>query len=130
MACDSPVSANPCKAQVLNTILWDGGLEIWGSDDAEITINYSTIWGGWPTGIGNLQFAPKFVQSGYWDLNATPQDITDDFWIDGNYDLKPDSPCIDAGDPDYVAEPNETDISGHPRIFNDRIDIGADEYAP
>ena len=45
----------------------------------------------------------------------------------GDYHLRPDSPCIDAGDPNYVAEPNETDMDGQPRIIGGRVDMGADE---
>jgi hypothetical protein len=37
------------------------------------------------------------------------------------------SPCIDTGDPNYIAEPNETDLDGNPRIVNDIIDMGAYE---
>ncbi|MHC4501535.1 MAG: LamG-like jellyroll fold domain-containing protein [Planctomycetota bacterium] len=44
-----------------------------------------------------------------------------------DYHLLPDSPCIDAGDPDYVAEPNETDLDGNPRVIGGRIDMGAYE---
>ncbi|MHC4160149.1 MAG: choice-of-anchor Q domain-containing protein, partial [Planctomycetota bacterium] len=51
-------------------------------------------------------------------------------WVDGDYHLLPNSPCIDAGDPNYVPEPNETDLDGKPRIVNDRIDMGAYEFAP
>ncbi|HUS72686.1 MAG TPA: choice-of-anchor Q domain-containing protein, partial [Sedimentisphaerales bacterium] len=38
------------------------------------------------------------------------------------------SPCIDAGDPCYVAEPNEKDLDGNPRIIGGRIDMGAYEF--
>jgi hypothetical protein len=44
--------------------------------------------------------------------------------------IQESSPCIDAGDPTYTADPNETDINGQQRIGNGRIDIGADEYYP
>jgi hypothetical protein len=37
------------------------------------------------------------------------------------------SPCIDTGDPNYIPEPNETDLDGNPRIANDIIDMGAYE---
>ena len=46
----------------------------------------------------------------------------------GDYRLLPDSPCINAGDPDYIAEPNETDLDGKPRVIGGRIDMGAYEY--
>jgi hypothetical protein len=45
-----------------------------------------------------------------------------------DYHLRPGSPCIDAGDPNYVAEPNETDLDGNPRVIGGRIDMGAYEF--
>jgi len=45
-----------------------------------------------------------------------------------DYHLGPDSPCIDAGDPNFDYDPNETDIDGEPRVVNGRVDMGADEY--
>ena len=65
---------------------------------------------------------PCFVDPGYWDTNGV--------WFDGDYHLLADSPCIDAGDPNYVAEPNETDLDGQPRVIGGRIDMGAFEYSP
>jgi hypothetical protein len=47
----------------------------------------------------------------------------------GNYHLLEDSPCIDAGDPNYPYDPNETDLDGKPRIIGGRIDMGAYEYS-
>jgi probable HAF family extracellular repeat protein/parallel beta-helix repeat protein len=46
----------------------------------------------------------------------------------GDYHLLPGSPCINAGDPDYVAGPNETDLDGLPRVIGGRIDMGAYEF--
>ena len=45
-----------------------------------------------------------------------------------DYHLRPGSPCIDAGDPDYVVGPNETDLDGNPRVIGGRIDMGAYEF--
>jgi hypothetical protein len=70
-------------------------------------------WLDWKN--SNTNFDPCFAGPGYWDLNGTPDDIEDDFWIDGDYHLKSQagrwtpksqswikddvtSPCIDAGD--------------------------------
>jgi len=44
------------------------------------------------------------------------------------FHLLPGSPCINAGDPDYIAGPNETDLVGKPRIIGGRIDMGAYEF--
>ncbi|MHC4601772.1 MAG: choice-of-anchor Q domain-containing protein [Planctomycetota bacterium] len=128
MANDS-YSGQPSSVQVTNCIFWDGGNEIWNDDNSTITIAYSDIQGGWP-GESNIDVDPCFVDAGYWDPNGTPQDANDDFWVDGDYHLLEGSPCIDAGDPNYVAGPNETDLDGRPRVIGGRIDMGAYEYSP
>jgi hypothetical protein len=70
--------------------------------------------------------------SGNGNINSNPLFYADDV---NNFHLTPDdSPCIDAGDPDFVSEPNETDIDGENRVIDgddngvDRVDMGADEY--
>jgi hypothetical protein len=80
---------------------------------------YSNVQGAWP-GAGNIDSDPCFAEPGYWDSNST--------WVDGDYHLLPGSPCINAGDPDYVAEPDETDLDGGPRVIGGRIDMGAYEF--
>jgi len=45
-----------------------------------------------------------------------------------DYHLLPNSQCINSGDPHYMAEPNETDLDGKPRVIRDRIDMGAYEF--
>jgi hypothetical protein len=70
-------------------------------------------------GDGNIDADPCFVELGYWDVNGV--------WVEGDYHLLPNSPCIDAGDPDYVAGPNETDLDGKPRVMGGRVDMGAYE---
>ena len=50
-------------------------------------------------------------------------------WIDGDYHLQPESPCINAGEPNHVPEPNKTDLDGRPRVIGGRIDMGAYEYS-
>ncbi|MHC4676722.1 MAG: right-handed parallel beta-helix repeat-containing protein, partial [Planctomycetota bacterium] len=62
-------------------------------------------------GLGNIDLDPYFV-----DPNAS------------DHHLSEDSPCIDAGDPNYVAGPDETDLDGNPRVFGERIDMGAYEF--
>ncbi len=98
-----------------NCILWDGEDFIRNSDGSEISVNFSDIEGGWP-GNGNIDADPCFADYGYWDANGTAEDVSDDFWVDGDYHLRSQagrwdvitgqwmtdeatSPCIDAGDP-------------------------------
>jgi hypothetical protein len=108
LGCDSD-QQRPSNPQFSNCILWDSGDEIWNNDGSTITITYSDVQGGWP-GTGNISANPLFVDSAI-----------------GDYHLLSDSPCINAGDPDYIAEPNETDLNGNPRIIYGRIDMGAYE---
>ena len=71
-------------------------------------------------GLGNIDNDPHFVNLSYLSESKI---VTS-----GDYHLLDDSPCIDAGDPDFIAEPSETDIDGNPRILGQKIDIGADEF--
>jgi len=101
----------PSNIELDNCILWDSGSEIYNTDGSTITIIYSNVQGGW-LGKGNIDADPCFVEA---DSN--------------DYHLLPESPCINAGDPNYVAEPNETDLDGRPRVIDDRIDMGAYEFS-
>jgi len=95
-----------------------------------IRISYSDIQGGdenvlcdsgctvnW--GQGNINIYPNFVEMG----NISESKI----YMEGDYHLLEESPCIDAGDPIFVAAPDETDIDGDPRIIGGRVDMGAYE---
>ena len=113
-----------------NCILWGDSNEIWNDENSTMTITYSDIEGGWP-GEGNINVDPCFIQLYYSeDPCNTPYYPWDDVWIDGDYHLLEDSPCINAGDPNYIAEPNETDLDGKPRVIGGRVDMGAYEYSP
>jgi len=63
-------------------------------------------------GVGNITNAPLFVDTNDWaDLR-----------------LRPDSPCIDAGNNDFVTW--DTDLDGNPRIVSGTVDMGAYEFVP
>jgi len=102
-------------AKVTDCIFWDNSQPAIDGWQQELIVRYCNVQGGWP-GDGNIDVDPFFVSSGYWDQNDTPDDTTDDFWVDGDYHLKSEagrwdpvseswvlddvtSPCIDAGDP-------------------------------
>ncbi len=119
------------KVLVHNCIIWGNtartGEQIshkFGGILGEMILNlsYCSIQGG-PNAIltplveGHwASLEPLFVDAGRWDTNGTPDNLSDDFWIDGgDYHLKSEagrwdenegrwtsddvtSPCIDAGD--------------------------------
>jgi hypothetical protein len=109
---------------VTNSIIYyngpDGALP--QIDGFSATVTYSDVQDSWP-GDGNIDADPSFVESGYWTDPGDP----DATWVHGDYHLRWDSPCADAGDPDFVATLAETDIDGEPRIIAGRIDMGYDE---
>ncbi len=90
----------------------------WGS---WLFVNYSNVRGGkeWHLGEtcglhwgdGNIDADPCFRDP-----------------CSGDYHLLSKSACIDTGDPNYVAEPNETDLDENRRVVASRIDMGAYEY--
>jgi len=128
------------NVMVTHSILWGNTapyasqIKVGNSGTAtSIQISYSNLQGGnenivlddnctveW--GQGNIDADPNFVNLG--SLSDSNIETT------GDYHLLDGSPCIDAGDPDFVAEPSETDIDGNPRISGEKIDIGADEFVP
>ncbi|MHC4265924.1 MAG: S8 family serine peptidase, partial [Planctomycetota bacterium] len=86
-------------------------------------VNYSCIQGfsGTLSGNNNIDLDPLFRDpNGIDEIPGT---------IDDNLRLSPESPCIDAADPQYIPQ-SATDLDGKPRIFNDRIDMGAYEFIP
>ena len=113
----------PAQAPLVqNAIVWGNtattGPQIYTypSTGSEIHVTYSDVQGGWP-GVGNLDTDPRF---------ANPANL--------EYQLLPFSPCIDAGDPAFVAQPGELDLDGQRRVWDGDangswiVDLGADEY--
>lgn len=102
---------------VEHSIFWANGgpsIQLFGPSSA--AVRWSNIEGG-TTGAGNLAADPRFV-----DPAA------------GDYRLRLDSPCLDAGDP--TAVPRGTDLAGAPRFLDGdqdgelRRDLGAFERSP
>jgi hypothetical protein len=127
------------SASISNSIIWNG-LD-WLGSDITGALQYSNVEGGWPD-VGDIDADPLFADPGYWNKNETPEDPTDDFWIDGDYRLRPGSPCIDAGNSDAVPADVTADLAGNPRFADDPatpdtgfgtaplVDMGAYEYMP
>jgi len=95
--------------EISNCILWDNGDELYNC-----TATYSCIKScSDADGEGNI--CGDGNDPNFFDADAN------------DFHLNPDSPCIDAGDPngDYSGQ---SDIDGEPRIMRGRVDMGADEF--
>jgi len=120
---------------IRNSIVWGNTPEqimVETESGSDPIIAYSDVMGGWP-GPGNISEDPSFAANGYWVDPNDPNLHVDPnhphaFWIDGDYHLQWPSPCIDAGDPEYLPSQDEYDCDGEPRVSYDRIDMGYDEY--
>jgi len=112
------------------------GCVLWGNAPDEIEFRpfglymlFNDMKGGLPAdavdGGGNINLDPMFVRppdpgpDGNWD------GVDDDY---GDLRLQAGSPCIDAGDPGFVAQPGETDLEGHARVLCEYVDMGAYEF--
>ncbi len=89
-----------------------------------------------PAGEGDLSENPEFFAAGYYYNNLTPNYAEDDYWIDGDYNLLPGSPCIDAADGEaapttdfnYNQRHDDLGISNVGISDVDYVDIGAYEF--
>jgi len=121
-----------CAVSLTNCILWantdqQGGLN---GESAQVladplpTVNYCCIqgWTGVLGGAGNLGDDPLFVDGDGGDSVAGT--------LDDNLRLRWNSPCVDAGDNMAIPPGVMTDLYGEVRLFNEKVDLGAYEFAP
>jgi hypothetical protein len=116
---------------------------IWGNTPADIlmvdpnaapalSVFYSDVQTAL-NGQGNIAQDPLFAEPGYWADPNDPNIVLEPnemhaVWIDGDYRLQSQSPCIDAGDPAMPFDTQDKDIDGNPRVSNGRVDMGCYEY--
>ncbi len=127
-------------ATVENSIIYYNGRdnqpEIYGYVGVSVGVGYSDVQGpfsplclgvGGIYGNGNINSDPCFIEPGYWDVNGTPKQWEDDFWVEGDYRLSSISPCINTGCfPSYLLD--STDLNGNPRVIG-KTDMGAYEFS-
>jgi hypothetical protein len=126
-------TASGIKVKVANSILFNGGSEIWSNVPEAVQVTYSDVQGGW-TGTGNISTDPQFTRLGTRSIEGE--------WIDGDYRLKASSPAIDAGsstalpadslDLDGDGNTSEVlpvDLNGNSRVLGSQVDMGAYEQA-
>ncbi len=97
-----------------------------GTENSLINLNYSCLRGG----LSNVSLEGEAIFNwGDGNITSDPGFIGGDFTSPDYYKLATGSPCIDAGTPDttglYIYP---SDLSGNPRVWNNRIDMGCYEY--
>lgn len=114
---------------ISHSIFWNNTPDEFVIDSSNPVVRYSLIEGGFGEfwfGEGCLDVAPLFIDADGPDNNPAS-------WQDNDYRLAADSPCIDAGDPQFVALGME-DFDGYTRVWDGdadnvrSIDIGAYEF--
>jgi hypothetical protein len=93
---------------VINSILWGDTPNEVEIASGSLEVTYSDVQGGW-TGEGNLDADPLFADAG-----------------SGDYHLTKASPCVGMGS-NSAPELPEEDLDGEERVFEDVVDMGADE---
>ncbi|RPJ36322.1 MAG: hypothetical protein EHM35_08300, partial [Planctomycetaceae bacterium] len=124
------------RSQVSGNILCDavsGGGILWQGDMPVDLFKYNNVWNN---ATGNyLSMNPNTGETQYDgqnDRTGTMGNISvDPLFVNPmnrDYHLTFESPCIDAGDPQWIFDEGQIDIDGQRRVHGSRIDIGADEY--
>jgi hypothetical protein len=102
--------SGPVGTVLSGAIVWGNKLGGIHDEGGAVTVRYCAVQGGYE-GEGNIAADPLLVDA-----------------ANGDYHLRPDSPCIDAGDPGFPLRQGGWDIDGAFRIFDYHVDIGADEF--
>ncbi len=115
---------------VTNSIIYFNGVSrVWPSG-VGLGLTYTDVTGG-AAGQGNIDADPAFVQQGRWVQHdpSKPATASDagSVWVEGDYRLTAGSPAVDKGNPATVIGPDETDLSGQPRVMGAAVDMGAYE---
>jgi len=114
------------SVKIINNIIAfnDGGYGVNVKANSTAVVKYNNLW---KNGLGN--YGPDYPdQTGIsGNISVNPGFI---YESDRFVRLSNSSPCIGAGDPNYILAEGETDYDGHPRKLKLRTDLGADEVYP
>jgi len=108
---------------IKNSIIRNGGNEIWSTEPGIVTLYYNNIEGGSGgySGPGNIDQDPLFKNPGMFGIEGQW------FFDDDGYTLKSGSPSIDAGNQSLLPVGLSVDLNGNPRVLGGQVDQGAYE---
>jgi len=108
---------------IKNSILRNGGNEIWSTEASIVTVSYNNIEGGKGSyaGSGNIDKDPLFQNPGLFGIEGQW------FFEADGYTLKAGSPSINAGNQAYLPAGLTVDLNGNARVQGGQVDQGAYE---
>jgi hypothetical protein len=108
---------------IKNSIVRNGGAEIWSSEPGIVTLYSNNIEGGTGgySGIGNIDQNPLFRNPGAFGIEGQW------FFDDDGYALKAGSPSVNAGNQALLPAGLSVDLNGNPRVQGGQVDQGAYE---
>jgi hypothetical protein len=108
---------------IKNSILRNGGNEIWSTEPGIVTLYYNNIEGGKGiySGLGNIDKDPLFKKPGLFGIEGGW------FFDDDGYTLLAGSPSLNAGSQAYLPVGLTTDLNGNTRVQGGQVDQGAYE---
>jgi hypothetical protein len=108
---------------IKNSIIRNGGAEIWSSEPGLVTLYRNNIEGGAGgfSGSGNINQDPLFKNPGGFGIEGQW------FFDDDGYTLLAGSPSIDAGNQALLPVGLSVDLNGNARVQGGQVDQGAYE---
>jgi len=100
------------QLELINCILWDHSISNSGGN---ISISYCDIEGG----INGITDNGGEINWGEGNINSNPRFENPD---EGDFNLQPNSPCIDAGDPELLdRDSTRSDMGAFPHLYFERL---------
>ncbi|MHC4323508.1 MAG: PKD domain-containing protein, partial [Planctomycetota bacterium] len=118
--------------EIINNIVCNAksGSGIFSAGQTEDLIAFNNVWNN--TGGNYSSQNPEtgeMTSGGHFDRTGKDGNISrDPLFFRGSYNISADSPCYEAGDPNYVPYLWQRDIHGEYAVMGARVDIGADEF--
>jgi len=108
---------------IKNSIIRNGGNEIWCTEPGIVTLYYNNIEGGAAgfSGSGNIDQDPLFKNPGVFGIEGQW------FFDDDGYTLLAGSPSINAGNKNLLPLGLSLDLNGNTRVQGGQVDQGAYE---
>ncbi|MGB2862699.1 MAG: right-handed parallel beta-helix repeat-containing protein [Sedimentisphaerales bacterium] len=124
---ESRVEVGQCL--IVNNIICNAksGCGIYSQSIEEDIIAFNNVWNNLPGNYLGRDQNFNTIYDGPLDKTGLDGNISQDPLLGDNYRIAANSPCHDAGDPNYIPYPWQRDIDNEYAVMGARVDIGADE---